>query len=257
MAKIAVDRFRTPRRFDRSAEETICHDNGHKLEFASGRIANIWGENGHEEQKLILLLHGWESRGTAFYALIDELVKHDFKVIAWNAPAHGASPGEKTEIHAMIFALVEDMKQLNLQPAAIIGHSMGGAMLALLHKYINLPHILVTISSPTQMLKVFTETFKKYGMNDKVIAKCFARINSFGDYNLDEVSLINSDVNQNRAFLVVHDEQDKEIPFSQFSNLQAVWKNTEFHSTQNLGHRRIIRDKDLAVKIAAFIEANL
>ncbi len=257
MAKLAVDRFCSPRRYERSAEENLCFQKGKQVDFASGRIANIWGENGEENQPLILLIHGWESRGTAFYAIIEALVKQNYKVLAWNAPAHGASPGTKTQIFAMALALVEDLKEKQLAPHAMLGHSMGGAMLGLLNKYMNLPKCLVIISAPTFVRGVFSKTFKKYGMSDKAVAKSFELINAKGEYSVDEVSLVNSDLYKDKAVLVIHDENDKEVPFEEFTNLKNVWKEAVFYPTIGLGHRRIIRDEKLAKHIALYIRDNI
>lgn len=250
MAKIAVEKFSAPRRFDRSEKETICYNRGKQVKFTSGRIANIWGENGNSDQPLVLLIHGWESRGTAFYTIIEALVEQGFKALAWNAPAHGASPGSKTEIYDMANALVEDIGTHKLAPAAIIGHSMGGAIIGLLDKYIKLPHKIVIISAPSMIVRVFWKRFKKYGMSDKAVHKSFTIIETLGDYGLDDVSLYNSELYQQRSVLVVHDENDREISFSEFSSLQQKWKSASFHATKGLGHRRIIRDETLAKLIA-------
>lgn len=254
MAKIAVNGFCTPRRFERTELERACFEQGRHIEFKSGQIANIWGENNHDNQPLILLIHGWESRGTTFYTLIDALVAQGFKVLAWNAPAHGASPGQKTQLYAMVEALIEDLKTSGLKPSAMIGHSMGGAMIGLLHKLTIVPKCLVIISAPTRIRQIFSAKFKSYGMNDRVVKRIFQLINTFGAISMDEFCLSNSDLDVHHSILVVHDKNDREIPFSEFEHLQIKWKNAEFLATIGLGHRRILRDPDLSEKIATYIK---
>lgn len=255
-AALALEGFQRPRRFGRTEQELAYYKLGQQIKFASGRIANIWGDDGSPDQPLVFLCHGWESRGTTFHVLSASLVKKGFKVIAWNAPAHGASPGKKTQFFHMVDALVADLASEKLKPVAFVGHSMGGALLSLLHKYIELPKALVIISAPTNIMPMFKRVFSSYNLNPKTIDLVFKRINQFGEFTLEEISLINSDLYKTKSPLVIHDKNDKEIPFSEFENLQKAWPTARFHPTENLGHRRILRDEALANIITAHIIKN-
>src|SRR5260370_41180864 len=48
-----------------------------------------WGKT----DRRILLVHGWGGRAAQFFALIPRLLEAGFEVIAFDAPAHGASSG--------------------------------------------------------------------------------------------------------------------------------------------------------------------
>ncbi|MCJ8324554.1 MAG: alpha/beta fold hydrolase [Rhizobiales bacterium] len=253
MARVVFDKFCHPKRFARTKAETACALRGIKFIFKSGRVANIWGDDGSENQDLVLLCHGWESRGTTFYVLIDTLVAKGFKVLAWNAPAHGSSPGTKTQIFDMTSALIEDLKQQNLQPVAFVGHSMGGAMLGIVSKYISLPKPIIMISSPSQILPMFQKFFAARHLSKKVQALVFKKINQLGDYTLDEISLINCQLQHEQTALIIHDKTDKQVPFAEFEKLQTVWKKAQFHPTENLGHNRILRDENIATLITQHI----
>lgn len=133
---------------------------------------------------------------------------------------------------------------------------MGGTLISLLDKYIELPKTITIISAPTDMEPIFRKVFRKNRLNERAVKKVFERINSFGEYTLSQVSLINSKLYKNRSVLMIHDENDREIPFSEFENIQAVWQSATFHATQGLGHRRILRDEPLAKYIANFISTN-
>lgn len=253
MARLVFAKFCHPKRFARTEAEKASALRGHKFIFTSGRIANIWGDDGSKNQPLVLLCHGWQSRGTTFYVLIDALVATGFKVLAWNAPAHGSSPGNKTDIFDMTKALLEDLKQQNLRPVAFVGHSMGGAILGILGKYINLPKPIVMISSPSQILPVFQKFFDASHLPKKVQDLVFSRINQLGDYTLDEISLVNCQLQHEESALIIHDKSDKQVAFSEFEKLQTVWKKAHFHATNNLGHNRILRDEKIAELITQHI----
>jgi hypothetical protein len=52
----------------------------------------------------------------------------------------------------------------------------------------------------------------------------------------------------------VHDEQDKEIPFSDALALEKAIPNATILKTNGLGHRRILRDRTTASVIAEWIK---
>ena len=253
-AKLAINLFSRPRRFERTPQELALFEEGTPVTFNSGRRATIWGD---ETAPLIFLVHGWESRGTQFHIIIRALLAQNYQMIGWNAPAHGASPGNRTQILSMTLALIEDLASENLKPVAFIGHSMGGAIINLLHKYINLPKVLVFISAPTDIRIIFNKYFATIRLSLKAQGLMIDKLNAMSQHSIDSISLINSDIYQDRLPLIIHDENDKEVPFSEFTNLQNIWPNGEFHATRGLGHRRILRDEALAKTIAAYVKANL
>lgn len=249
-AKIAIELFSRPQLYNRTPVEQELFIRAKQLTFKSGRIANTWGQ---ENSKIVLLCHGWESRGTAFHVLIEQLLAKNFKVIAWNAPAHGTSLGKTTNLIYMTAALHEDLATENINPDAIVGHSMGGALIGLLHKHQKLPQSITIISAPTNVKLIFDRYFKLIKLSPKASNLVMNKFNSLSQWNLEAISLINSDLYKTTQPLIVHDEDDKEIPFSEFTNLQNNWETANFHATQGLGHRRILRDEALAKEITKHI----
>src|SRR5690606_14605849 len=53
-----------------------------------------WG-SGH---RTVLLVHGWDAMALDFYKMIPVLVKHDYRVIAIDGPAHGGSEGDTSNL---------------------------------------------------------------------------------------------------------------------------------------------------------------
>ena len=56
--------------------------------------------------------------------------------------------------------------------------------------------------------------------------------------------------------LVVHDEQDYEVPVKAGINIHDHVKNGEILLTQGLGHRKILGDASVIQKIIEFIKPN-
>ncbi|MBK8857246.1 MAG: alpha/beta fold hydrolase [Opitutaceae bacterium] len=82
-----------------------------------------WGD---DARPLVLLVHGWEGRGSQLGAFAAPLVSAGFKVVAFDAPAHGDSPGEETNIRLLTEAL-QTAVRLYGPLHAVIGHSWGAA----------------------------------------------------------------------------------------------------------------------------------
>ncbi len=55
--------------------------------------------------------------------------------------------------------------------------------------------------------------------------------------------------------LIIHDEQDREIPFEGGEALSKVWKNSKLVRTNGLGHRRILRDSQVISKAVEYLTA--
>ena len=54
------------------------------------------------------------------------------------------------------------------------------------------------------------------------------------------------------ALLVIHDRDDREVPFTHGERLAAAWCNAALHATTGLGHRRILRDEAVIAEVVAF-----
>jgi len=53
--------------------------------------------------------------------------------------------------------------------------------------------------------------------------------------------------------LVIHDEDDRDVPWQQGDALANAWPGAQFVRTAGLGHRRILRDPDVLARVTAFI----
>lgn len=54
------------------------------------------------------------------------------------------------------------------------------------------------------------------------------------------------------ALLVIHDRDDREVPFAHGERLVDAWREGALHPTTGLGHRRILRDERVIADVVAF-----
>ena len=84
-----------------------------------------WGKG-----PLVVLVHGWNGRGSQLGAFVEPLLQAGFQVVAFDAPGHGASAGSTSSLvdFANAFDAVVDAVKPFLQPLhGVVAHSMGGA----------------------------------------------------------------------------------------------------------------------------------
>lgn len=248
-AKLALKLFSHPRRKPRCDEEMAFLATGKQVTFKSLRKARTWGIG-----PVVWVLHGWESRGSTFYKLMPKLVEKGYQVVAWDGPAHGDSPGDKTHAPDYAMSLSVDLNEnLFNEPVAMVGHSFGGAALAVLSKIQKMPAKVVIVSSPTRVAGVFSRFCKMIKLGDKA-TQYFVNLSETGSgYTLEDASLIANDISKLSDVLVIHDKGDDVIPYSDFEVLQNKWQSGNFITTEKLGHRMTIKDATIIKSMVTFI----
>jgi pimeloyl-ACP methyl ester carboxylesterase len=108
----------------------------------------------------IILVHGWGSRAGRFSAMARALAETGFRVVAYDAPAHGRSTGRFASLPEFARALraVAD----TVGPVhGLVGHSLGGAAAALALRDGLHAQRIVLLAAPADVTR-FTTAFADY-----------------------------------------------------------------------------------------------
>ncbi len=222
------------------------------LTTATGNVQLYeWGK---PDQPWVLLVHGWSGRGPQLGAFAEALSQQGYRVISFDAPGHGRSDGKSTTIFE-IAAVVQQIIQQNSTPKALVTHSFGGMVTALAIRQYQLPvQRLVAISCPTVLQYLFDGFQQTLAISDNVMMRFRAKLtNEFGK---DILSRLDADDNLrdwSGDLLVIHDEDDKAVPIRYGQQLSGV-SDAQTLYTQGLGHRRILRDKQVIAAVTAFVQ---
>jgi pimeloyl-ACP methyl ester carboxylesterase len=78
-------------------------------------------------EKAVVLVHGWSSHRGIWYRQLDPLAA-DYRVVTVDLAGHGASGKDRDDwsIEALAGDVAELVRQLDLDPVVLVGHSMGG-----------------------------------------------------------------------------------------------------------------------------------
>lgn len=211
-----------------------------------------WGSG----DKIVLLAHGWESRGTALRTFAPKLVEAGYRVVAFDGPAHGDSEGKRTNIVHFAGAVLAMIRHLgNID--SIISHSFGGAasMFALRkeHDSIQLNKI-VLIGVPARMTKIFEDAKKTMGLPANVYRELLKYFTQLVNMPIQEVNISSSHthVKINEA-LIVHDIHDPVVDFEYSCRVAREWPDARLISTENMGHYSMVKHPEVIEKVTDFI----
>lgn len=205
------------------------------------------------KKSTILLAHGWESNSYRWKNLILELKRKGHNVIALDAPAHGKS-GSRV-FNAILYSEFIHVAAKRFEPEIIIGHSVGGMSAVFCQKKYDLDYVkkLVLLGAPSE----FTGVLKRYtdmlGYNKRITKQIdLTIIERFGQKpeSFSTASFLKSLTTEG---LIIHDESDRIIPYSDALLIKENFKNSTLITTQGLGHS--LNDESVANHIYEFIES--
>jgi len=164
-ARVAADMFMRPFRPKPHARELkwLADARPENLPTRHGKLAGwSWGEG-----PSVVLIHGWNSRGSQMGWLARAIASRGFRAVVFDGPAHGRSPGRRTNLINHSAALV-DVATGVPDLHGIVGHSFGA--LAASFRWSELPPLkrVVMVSPPAEM-KLYSRMFMQaIGGSDEV-----------------------------------------------------------------------------------------
>ncbi|MEN0002641.1 MAG: alpha/beta hydrolase [Bacteroidota bacterium] len=254
-AEVAYRLFSTPRTRARHKTSDPILESARLFEVLYGKIL-LKGYEWGSSEKTILLVHGWESRGTALRTFVPELVAKGYRVIAMDGPAHGNSGGKQTNLPHFAGAIRAFMNY-NGNVKGIIAHSFGGAStvyaLAELDLSLRLEK-LVLVGVPNRLRKVISNSLRTLGVQGQP-AKYFRQIiNNKLKSDIDSVNVEDAypQIRVEEA-LIVHDKRDAVVPFSSAQAINEAWKNSTLLVVDGYGHYRLMKNPDVIKRVVTFM----
>jgi pimeloyl-ACP methyl ester carboxylesterase len=201
----------------------------------------------------VLLVHGWEGRGSQLGAYVAPLVAAGMSVIAFDAPGHGSSPENRlylTDLADCIADVAESIGPLH----GIIAHSFGaaGVLLANTRNGLRAPRNVMV--APNVLIDdAFRRFARMVGLDDSDRAALEHRIAQHAGLPVEALQLSKLVAHRDDALLVIHDRDDREVDFVHGEKLAATWPGAELRETSGLGHRRVLREDDVVTAVVDFV----
>lgn len=205
-----------------------------------------------DSPKKVLLVHGWSGRGTQLVKFADELIAKGYSTVSYDAPAHGKSE-TKTTLMPEFIATNFELERLYGPFEFAIGHSLGGmSLLNSVKRGLQLKKMVI-IGSADKIIDILHEFVRKLKLKPIVAEKMKQHFEkNFGE-PMENYAAHIAAKDVNIPTLVIHDENDYEVPISCGLNIHKNLPKGEMFITQKLGHRKILGDDTVIAKTLTFI----
>jgi len=254
-ARVALRLFLTPQRYEMPLWE--------RPHFQSARMGTLkaygkafktyaWGAGA----RTIVLCHSWGGRGTQLGSFVPPLLRRGFRVVAFDAPAHGASDGGQTDMMEYSSAVAEVVSHFG-PVHGLLGHSFGAGSALLAWQRFGFEVERVALVGCFSNAVWVTERFgEMLGIPARTVVAMRRLLEERHRGELDWGSLVIGEMA--RAFpgelMLVHDRSDFEIPYFHAEHVLAASGRTAdaVLTTTGLGHRRIVRNKTVIDTVGEF-----
>lgn len=258
LAVRAVDRlWFTPPRIPLRSDAADFLASGERLAFrVHGRevVGQAWGHG-----PAVLLVHGWGGHSGQMTAFVQPLLAAGLRVVAFDAPGHGASAPSRLGGRRVSFlefaAALREVAAACGPVAGLIAHSSGCASTALAIRDGWTPPPRLVFIAPFVFPDRYTEPFAaSLGVSARVMAAFRARVerrfarpwSDFDITGLPQVATL-------PPLLLVHDQDDAEVPAADSQALARAWPQVRWLGTAGLGHRKLLRDPSVVAAAVASI----
>lgn len=254
--KIAYNLFTRPIGRARHKVSDEILETAQIFEFMYGRQilkGYEWGRG----DKTILLVHGWESRGTGLRTFVPKLVHAGYRVVAFDGPAHGNSTGKQTNLPHFAGAVAAAIHHIG-EVHGIIAHSFGGATTAFAMAHLDQKIAvkkLVFIAVPAKLKTVLNSAIQQLNLPSKA-ANAFFKIieEKLNGLSFAETDIANlSEKVKAEDVLLVYDKTDVVVKFSSAEAIFENWNNANLLATEGHGHYRMMKNPDVVDRVCWFV----
>lgn len=246
-SQVAFHRFFRPRKSrPLTIKDLITHD----IVLRGQKVRVYEGGQGPG----VFVMHGWESSVSRLARLISTLIANDFRVVTFDMPAHGNSPGRDTDI-LQITDFIIHLAETTGPFTAAIGHSFGGICLANAIKGNLCVDRLVLVSTPPNLVGMIETYCQMLGIWRPTKIRLIRAIEErLGTLELESEFDIRPMLQRSGIpTLIIHDRKDPVVPFSAAEELSRCLANVLLFQTDTLGHSKIVRDVRTIDKCIKFI----
>jgi pimeloyl-ACP methyl ester carboxylesterase len=203
----------------------------------SGRIvAWRWGR---AADPAVVLVHGWGGRGTQLRGLVAPLLAQGYSVVTYDAPGHGMTGGNESSLPHMLHGLNAVLDHLGAVHA-IVAHSVGAAVTAAALARRPAIERAVLIAPPASLTAHSRRIAEKLRWPEALRDATQRRIEHRFGMNWSEFEAERAAGAQ--PVLVIHDREDREVPFGEGRRHAANWPRSRLLATSGLGHRLVLKD---------------
>lgn len=251
--RLAARMFLTPRKRSISAraEQIMSQAEMKTVRHGSRQLAvYVWGETG----PLVFLHHGWEANASTMRGFVRPLLRQGFRVLAFDAPAHGASEGKQTNLIDYGSAMQTVAYEYGY-PQAIIAHSAGAAatLLMLSRDPAFAVERVVSLGAPSRLNDMIVVWTSFLGLSQTTVERMKQRLVDQVGVNVDSIEVETAVRNVNIPGLIIHDTDDAIVSYANGEAIAQNWQTASLVTTTGLDHRGALQDRNTIRQVVDFV----
>ncbi|HEY8358363.1 MAG TPA: alpha/beta fold hydrolase [Ramlibacter sp.] len=204
---------------------------------------------------LALLVHGWGGHAGQLRALADTLAQQGLRPVLVEMPAHGRSAGGASNLPQFARAIEYVVGRLQQQGHAVrllAAHSLG-ANAAAFAVARGLPVERLVLLAPPASPREYTRYFAHvFGLTEATRAAMQGRIEAREGLLMPQFDVQAVGPRIRIPTLVVHDRRDSANAFTDGQAFAHAVRGAQLLATENLGHRKILKDPAVLAQVATF-----
>jgi pimeloyl-ACP methyl ester carboxylesterase len=250
-ARVAARVFLSPRRARLPEREAAWLKHARPETFSAGRF-RLAGQRWSRTGEAVLLIHGWEGRGSQLGGLALAVADRGFQPITIDLPAHGSTRGAQTNLVEIAEAITAMVKHLG-SVAGIVAHSFGAAATTVALRQ-PLPAGRLVYLAPSEDFERYPRVFGQWlGLSAHLGERMRRSVEGRLGIAMADLRGGLLAPRMSTPLLVVHDEDDLDVPWQDGKTYTEAWPNSRLLTTTGLGHRRILREPSVIKAVTDFL----
>ena len=204
----------------------------------------------------VLLVHGWGGRGAQLAGFVPSLVSSGYSVVTFDAPGHGRSPERRSSLVAFVEAIHAVSRALG-PIHAVIAHSIGAAAAACALRDGLHAEAAVFLAPPADLTLHADITLEALGFGRRARELMRERVERRLGVPWSTLDVMSFAAQMRTPLLVIHDREDAEVPWQEGAGIAQAWPGATLSTTGGLGHRRLLREREVLREAVTFVLDNL
>jgi len=223
----------------------LRHAKWQRLATPAGDVQTYTFEPDCKPRGTVMLVHGWTSEAAFMTAFMEPLRRSGYRVVAFDFPAHGLSPGRRTNLAdcaRSMLAVCDHLGQID----AVVAHSFGGFVSLLVAEggppmeHAHQIGRFVLISCPNKLSEValnFGRTLKLGPAAQRAYEHHLERVGHRPVATFSASELLRG---TDAPVLVIHGREDDEVSFRNAEDIAAARPSARLLGFDGLGHRNVL-----------------
>ena len=223
----------------------LRHAKWQRLATPAGEVQTYVFEPDCEPRGTVMLVHGWTSEAAFMTAFMEPLRRSGYRVVAFDFPAHGLSPGRRTNLAdcaRSMLAVCDHFGTID----AVVAHSFGGFVSLLVAEGgppMHHAHPIgrfVLISCPNKLSDVTLDFGGALKLGPEAQRAYERHVERVGHRSVATFSVSELLQRIDGSVLVLHGREDDEVPFHNAEAIAASRAATRLMGFDGLGHRNVL-----------------